>query len=105
MKDLIHFLLSIHQFLASCVDSKEAAPFFSEFDAILVAFLQTQMKSFFPIRSSAEMTLFSQLFSLLISCIEHSTVKDVVDLLGVVRTLLPRNQDEATVYVRLLPFI
>ena len=56
------------------------------------------MKSFFPIRSDAEMTLYSQLFVLLNDCVRLSSLKMVIELLGVVHTLLPRDQDEQTGY-------
>ena len=98
MKELGPFLLQIHQFLFSRSISSDNSVFIDEFDFILIAFLQTQMKSFFPIRSDAEMTLYSQLFVLLNDCVRLSSLKMVIELLGIVHTLLPRDQDEQTGY-------
>lgn len=98
VKELVPFLLQIHQFLFLRSLSSDNSIYIDEFDSILIAFLQTQMKSFFPVRSDAEMTLYSQLFVLLIDCIQLSSLKMVIVLLGVVRTLLPRDQNEHTVY-------
>lgn len=102
VKDLIPFLIRIHRFLSSRTLSADASLCIDEFDSILITFLQTQMKSFFPLRSSAEFTLYTQLFALLIDCIGCSSLNEVIELLGVVRSLLPRDQDEQTVYVHLL---
>ncbi|KAK8825329.1 hypothetical protein WA538_003026, partial [Blastocystis sp. DL] len=96
VKELVPFLLQIHRLLFSRSISSDNSVFIDEFDFILIAFLQTQMKSFFPIRSDAEMTLYSQLFVLLNDCVRLSSLKMVIELLGVVHTLLPRDQDEQT---------
>ena len=98
VKELIPFLIRIYHFLSSQTLSGDASLYMDEFDSILIAFLQTQMKSFFPLRSSAEFSLYTQLFALLIDCIGFSSLSEVIELLGVVRTLLPRDQDEQTVY-------
>lgn len=102
VKELIPFLIRIHRFLSSRSLSSDYSLRIDEFDSILITFLQTQMKSFFPIRSSAEMALYTQLFVLLIDCVKVSSLSQVIELLGVVRTLLPSGQDEQTLYLLFL---